>query len=235
MARTPSDLEARAKVARRYAVGNECGSRRSLRGPLTAGHAGLCHLPASHVMADEELPRAGMPAPPDSADAKARLFASLYADLRRMAQRQLGRSAAQDMISPTTLLHESYLSFAANKAQFPDEARFLGYASRVMRGLLIDLMRERLALKRGGAFLVTRLDTSVSDSVAAIDEMTRLADAIDDLAAHDPRLAELVNLRYFCGYTFDEIAGMRGCSVKTLQRDWEKARLMLFEQLNDAS
>lgn len=186
-------------------------------------------------MDDEEPLRAATPALPDSADAKARLFAALYEDLRRMAQRQLGRSPAQNMVSPTTLLHESYLTFAANKAEFPDEARFFGYASRVMRGLLIDLMRERLALKRGGAFLVTRLDTNVSDSVAAVDEMTRLADAIDDLSARDPRLAELVNLRYFCGYTFDEIAAMRNCSVKTLQRDWEKARMMLFEQLSDES
>lgn len=183
-------------------------------------------------MDDTQPPLDTASAPPDSAAEKARLFTVLYQDLRRMAQRHLRRDGLQ-MVSPTTLLHESYLSLSASDARFADEARFLGYASRVMRGLLIDLLRERLALKRGGGFLITQLDTAVAAPAPQVDEIERLAEAIDELEAREPRLAELVNLRYFCGYTLEDIAAMRGCSARTLQRDWEKARMILFHQLTD--
>ncbi len=166
------------------------------------------------------------------ADGKERLFAALYADLHRLAERQLKRNRGS-MISPTTLLHESYLRFSAGAAQFPDQARFIGYAARVMRGLLIDLLRERQALKRGGAFHITELRTEIADSAAQAQEVSRLSEALDALAAREPALAELVDLKYFCGYTFEEIAALRGSSVRTLQRDWEKARMVLFQQLKD--
>ncbi|HTT44331.1 MAG TPA: ECF-type sigma factor [Steroidobacteraceae bacterium] len=165
---------------------------------------------------------------------KERLFAALYAELHRLAERQL-RSGAGAMISPTTLLHESYLRFSAGAAQFPDKQRFIGYAARVMRGLLIDLLRERRALKRGAGFHITQLNTEIAESHGEVEEATRLSEALDELAALDARLAELVDLRYFCGYTFDEIAALRGSSTRTLQRDWEKARMILFRKLQEAS
>ena len=165
---------------------------------------------------------------------KERLFAALYAELRRLAERQLKRSSGV-MISPTTLLHESYLRFSAAGAQFPDKERFIGYASRVMRGLLIDLLRERLALKRGGGFHITQLNTEIAESHVDAGEASRLSEALDELAAKDARLAELVDLKYFCGYTFAEIAALRGSSPRTLQRDWEKARMILFQKLKDVS
>jgi RNA polymerase sigma factor (TIGR02999 family) len=168
------------------------------------------------------------------AGSKGRLFAALYAELHRLAERQLKRSAGA-MISPTTLLHESYLRFSAGGAQFPDRARFIAYAARVMRGLLIDLLRERLALKRGGGFHITQLNTEIAESHADAAEASRLSEALDELAARDARLAELVDLKYFCGYTFEEIAALRGSSPRTLQRDWEKARMILFQKLKDVS
>lgn len=163
---------------------------------------------------------------------KERLFSALYAELRRLAERQLRRSSGV-MISPTTLLHESYLRFSAGSAQFPDKERFIGYASRVMRGLLIDLLRERLALKRGGGFHITQLNTQIGESHAEVAEASQLSEALDELAVRDARLAELVDLKYFCGYTFEEIAALRGSSPRTLQRDWEKARMILFQKLKD--
>jgi len=165
---------------------------------------------------------------------KERLFAALYTELHRLAERQLKRSA-NAMISPTTLLHESYLRFSASGAQFPDRERFIGYAARVMRGLLIDLLRERLALKRGGGFHITRLNTEIAESHTDAADASRLSEALDELAATDARLAELVDLKYFCGYTFEEIAALRGSSLRTLQRDWEKARMLLFQKLRDVS
>ena len=161
-------------------------------------------------------------------------FAALYSDLRQLAERQLRRSAGAS-ISPTTLLHEAYLDMSGKDAVFPDRERFIGYAARVMRGLIIDLVRERRALKRGAAFHITQLPTELNAADADEVALTRLSEALDELATHDARLAEVVDLKYFCGYTFEDIAAQRGTSKKTVQRDWEKARVILFRQLTDVS
>jgi RNA polymerase sigma factor (TIGR02999 family) len=171
--------------------------------------------------------------PDATADANNRqLFASLYDDLRRLADRELHRNQSAQ-VSPTTLLHEAYIGMSDRAAHFPDRERFLGYAARVMRGLIIDLVRERRALKRGGAFHITQLPTEVADGAQDTTELARLSDALDELAIRDPRLAEVVDLKYFCGFTFEDIAAQRGTSLRTVMRDWEKARLLLFKGLND--
>ena len=161
-----------------------------------------------------------------------KLFATLYSELRDLAQRQLRRNE-NVAISPTTLLHEAYLGMSGRDAVFPDRARFMGYATRVMRGLIIDLVRERRALKRGAGFHITRLPSEVELGIDA-GELSRLSDALDELALQDPRLAEVVDLKYFCGFTFEEIAEQRGTAKRTVQRDWEKARIILFQQLQSA-
>jgi RNA polymerase sigma factor (TIGR02999 family) len=160
------------------------------------------------------------------------LFAALYRDLRQLAERQLRRNNGAPL-SPTTLLHEAYIGISARDAVFPDQQRFMGYAARVMRGLIIDFIRERRALKRGAAYEITQLPSELAVESAA--ELTRLSDALDDLATREPQLAELVDLRYFCGFTFEDIAAQRGLSVRTVQREWEKARVILFEGLNESS
>lgn len=160
------------------------------------------------------------------------LFASLYGELRQLAERQLRRNAGAP-VSPTTLLHEAYLGMRGREAVFPDRERFIGYAARVMRGLIIDFVRERRALKRGGDFQITQLPTQLPESNKDEMDLPRLSEALDELSVRDARLAELVDLRYFCGYTFDEIAAQRDMSIRTVKRDWEKARAYLFHQLND--
>ena len=169
---------------------------------------------------------------PDATEAvtHSRLFASLYDELRRLAERQLRRNAGAP-ISPTTLLHEAYLGMRGREAVFPDRARFIGYAARVMRGLIIDFVRDRRALKRGGNFQITGLPTQLPESDTDQTDLPRLSEALDELAVRDAKLAELVDLRYFCGYTFDEIAAQRGTSVRTVKREWEKARAYLFHEL----
>lgn len=159
-------------------------------------------------------------------------FAAMYSDLRQLAERQLRRNAGA-AISPTTLLHEAYLDMSDNKAVFPDRERFIGYAARVMRGLIIDLVREGRALKRGAGFHITQIPTELGAPDHEERALTRLSEALDELAVHDARLAEVVDLKYFCGYTFEQIAAQRASSTKTVQRDWEKARVILFQQLND--
>jgi RNA polymerase sigma factor (TIGR02999 family) len=155
------------------------------------------------------------------------LFAALYRELHRLAEAQLRASALP--VSATTLLHETYLAMAACDASFPDRARFFAYAARAMRGLIVDQARARRALKRGGAFHITGFDTAADECPAA--ELSAVDRALEALGASEPKLAELVDLRYFCGFSLREIAAMRAVSERTVQRDWSKARLYLHRAL----
>ncbi|MGH8240736.1 MAG: ECF-type sigma factor [Steroidobacteraceae bacterium] len=166
-----------------------------------------------------------------NAEGQNALFASLYGELRQMAQRELRRGAGLTL-SATTLLHETYFKVQQREGvRFPDEARFLAYASRAMRSLVIDYARSRQALKRGGAYEITSLPTEVPEQVTELVELERLGAAIDALAGIDPALAQLVDLKFFCGYSLIDIAAMRGVSERTAQRDWVKARLLLKRAL----
>jgi RNA polymerase sigma factor (TIGR02999 family) len=159
------------------------------------------------------------------------LFSSLYHDLHRMARRELSRRGAGVTLGATTLLHEAYLDISVRERAFPDRNRFMGYASRVMRGLIIDYARNRHALKRGGQFEITSLVTEIAAAVPDTAELGRISDALDALAAIDPRLAQVVDLKFFCGFSFAEIAAMHDVSERTVQRDWEKARIYLHRAL----
>lgn len=160
------------------------------------------------------------------------LFSALYSELHRMAKRELARRGGGVSLSVTTLLHEAYLDMAGRGGtNFPDEARFLGYAARVMRGLIIDHARNRQAQKRGGQFEITTLTNANVSEVADEAELTRISDALDKLAKADAELAEFVDLKFFCGFSFAEIAAMRNLSERTVQRKWEKARIYLHREL----
>ena len=170
----------------------------------------------------------------DRGDATARdaLFSRLYAELHGMAIRELARSGAPVTISTTTLLHETYLDMASrSSASFPDRARFMAYAARVMRGLIIDHARHRSAQKRGGRFEITSMKTGIGERSLDDQELTRLSDALDELAGIDASLAEIVDLKFFCGLSLAEIAAMRNVSERTVQRGWDKARVYLYDSL----
>jgi RNA polymerase sigma factor (TIGR02999 family) len=160
------------------------------------------------------------------------LFGSLYAELHRLAKRELARQGVPMSLGATTLLHQAYLDIAAREGfSFPDEARFMGYAARVMRGLIIDHARNRQAQKRGGQFELTSLRTDVLENVIDDRELTRISEALDGLAKTDAALALLVDLKFFCGFSFAEIAAMQDVSERTVQRKWEKARIYLHRSL----
>ena len=161
------------------------------------------------------------------------LFAALYAELHRMAKQQLHRNAFGSTLGATTLLHEAYLGIAGRDTGFPDRARFFAYTARAMRGLIIDHVRERRALKRGGEFHLTALNTEIAESAPEASELGPLSDALDELARVDAPLAELVDLKFFCGFSVSDIAAMRGVSERTVQRDWSKARLYLRHTLHE--
>jgi RNA polymerase sigma factor (TIGR02999 family) len=160
------------------------------------------------------------------------LFAALYAELHRLAKRELARHGAPVSLGATTLLHEAYLNIAGRSGPlFPDQARFMGYAARVMRGLIIDHARRHCAVKRGGQFEITRLGTEPAEEPVDHQELTSISEALDELAKADPLLAEIVDLRFFCGFSFSEIAAMQSVSERTVQRKWEQARIYLHRSL----
>jgi len=179
----------------------------------------------------EALIRRADTADPAAAD---RLFALLYEELHRLAERQLRRSGAAVTLGPTTLLHEAYLNIAGREGvAFPDRARFLAYASRAMRGLVIDYARRRRARRRGSEFEITLTEDNATGPEAQREaaDVERLGDALNQLAALEPALAELVDMHFFGGFGFGEIAELRGVSERTVQRDWRKARLLLHHAL----
>lgn len=176
----------------------------------------------------------------DSADAEAaeRLFALLYHELHRLAEHHLRRQGRTLTLSSTTLVHEAYLNMAGrDSVAFPDRARFLAYASRAMRTLVIDYARSRRAQKRGRDLEITLVGDERPTALAerTAEELVRLSDGLAELASLDPALASLVDLHFFCGLSFVEIAALRGVSDKTVQRDWRKARMLLQQSLLDDS
>ena len=160
------------------------------------------------------------------------LFSSLYSELHQLAKREMARRGGPVSLSVTTLLHEAYLDMAARDgASFPDQARFMGYAARVMRRLIIDHARERHAHKRGGLFEITALDTEPAVDSVNHGELAEIGEVLDELGTFEPALAELVDLKFFCGLSFAEIASMRVVSERTVQRDWGRARIYLHRKL----
>jgi RNA polymerase sigma factor (TIGR02999 family) len=174
------------------------------------------------------------PAPTsDVADA---LFNDLYSQLHQLARRELRRHGPIAGLGVTTLLHEAYLAIASRKGiDFVDHARFMGYAARVMRGLIIDDVRRQRSQKRGGLFEITSLRTLHGDNLAESQALLHINDALDELIEVEPELAEVIELKFFCGLSFAEIAAARGVSERTVQRQWEKGRLYLHQAIGRAA
>lgn len=157
-----------------------------------------------------------------------RAFALLYDDLQRLARSRLRGGSPLTLLDTHALVHESYLRLQGQGAGFPDHHHFMAYAAKVMRAVVIDTVRARQAERRGGDAEVLPLDTGLIGSLAAHDdEVLRVHEALDGLATLEPRLARVVELRYFAGLTEAEVAASLDVTERTVQRDWQKARLFL--------
>jgi RNA polymerase sigma factor (TIGR02999 family) len=160
------------------------------------------------------------------------LFSALYSELHRVSKRELARQGGAVSLGATTLLHQAYIEIAARDGtSFPDRGRFMAYASRVMRGLIIDHARKRCAQKRGGQFHITSTGAAL-EHPADDRELTRIGEVLDELANVDAPLAEIVDMKFFCGFTFAEIAAMKDISERTVKRQWEKARVYLHHKVS---
>jgi RNA polymerase sigma factor (TIGR02999 family) len=169
-------------------------------------------------------------------EAGERAFGLLYADLRTLARRRLSRSRHSVVLETTELVNETYLRLnRAGSIQAQDRAGYLAYASRAMRSVIVDLIRARLSARRGGGCACLTLDTSISNQIAAgEEEILRVHEALEELAAVDARVVRVVEMRYFAGLSEQEVAAALGVTDRTVRRDWEKARLLLAAALKSA-
>ncbi len=180
----------------------------------------------AHLHSLVQLAKAG------DAGATDQLFTQLYQQLHRLARREVARLGPYAALGTTTLLHEAYLDISRRDAlAFPDEAHFMAYAARAMRGLVIDRVRQRQAQKRGGGLDITSLDTEHAEQCPQPELLADIGDALDELAQLEPALAQVVDLKFFCGFSMAEIAALTGSSERTVQRQWEKARLLLHRAM----
>jgi RNA polymerase sigma factor (TIGR02999 family) len=161
------------------------------------------------------------------------LFAAAYGELRMLARSRLRDGGRNTVMDTTVLVHESYLRFLkGGQLRSVDRRAFFAYASRVMRSVIIDTVRERQAERRGGDLTRVTLNTGAGDTLpSGEDELLRVNEALDALALAEPRLAQVVQMRYFGGYTESEIADSLELTERTVRRDWDKARLMLGAML----
>jgi RNA polymerase sigma factor (TIGR02999 family) len=166
-------------------------------------------------------------------NARDALFAATYDELRRMARSRLRDGGRNTLLDTTSLVAESYLRFVrVGQLRIEDRRGFFGYAARVMRSVIVDSARERLAERRGGGVSPLTLNTELIENLAEGEEsILRIHEALKDLEKADARLAQVVEMRYFGGYSEQEIAETLGVTERTVQRDWEKARLILRASL----
>ena len=170
---------------------------------------------------------AGLPGAQDA------LFAASYGELRKLARSRLYHGGRNTVLDTTVLVHESYLRFIRGGQLRSDGRRaFFAYASQVMRSVIVDAVRERQAERRGGDLQRVTFDTFITDTLPnGEDEALEVHEALYTLADADPRLAKVVEMRYFGGYSEAEIGKALRVTERTVRRDWEKARLLLVSML----
>ena len=163
------------------------------------------------------------------------VFELTYQELRHMARNRLQTVERAAVLDTTGLVHECYLRLAtAKRLAVEDRVHFFRYAGRAMRSVIVDMARGALRAKRGSGERLLSLSTTISESMTAGEEQVlRVHDALDDLAQVDPRLVQVVEMRYFAGMTEADIAASLGVTDRTIRRDWEKARLLLAQALAD--
>jgi RNA polymerase sigma factor (TIGR02999 family) len=166
-------------------------------------------------------------------DAVAQIIALTYQELREIAHQRLRRAPKITLLDTGALVHECYLRLVKlGELDVEDQGHFLGYAARAMRSIVVDFARERLAERRGGNAQHITVGTDLPDPAAAAEEeVVRVNDALEKLGLLDARLVQVVELKYFGGLTSDEIAAALGIAERSVRRDWQKARVLLHEEL----
>ncbi len=160
-------------------------------------------------------------------------FAGAYQELRRLARARLRGGGRNTLLDTTALVHETFLKLSRMAGvSFPDRARFLAYAGRAMRSIIVDIVRQRQTERAGGDLAILTLTGDLVDALPSQEEhILRVHEALQEMAMLDPRMAQVVEMRYFGGLSDLEIAEALGITDRTVRRDWEQARLFLAEAL----
>jgi RNA polymerase sigma factor (TIGR02999 family) len=166
-------------------------------------------------------------------DALDKIFAVLYPDLKKLAHARLRDGRRMTLVDTSGLVHECYERFLrAGSVQVANRAHFFAYSARVMRSIIVDCARRRSAEQRGGNAARVTLDTNIAESALAVeDKVLEIAEAVEELARLDERLASVVEMRFFAGFSEAEIAEALGVTERTVRRDFEKARMLLAASL----
>jgi RNA polymerase sigma factor (TIGR02999 family) len=152
-----------------------------------------------------------------------------YPDLKRIAHSRITRSGLNGQLQTTALVHDCYVKLAAGSAQhFDNRLQFLAYASRAVRSIVLDLIREDRSQRRGGGRELVTLNTNFDVAIPGDLDVETVNSALDALEKIDPALARLTEMRFFAGLTAEEIAEALGTSLRTVQREWAKARALLL-------
>ena len=165
----------------------------------------------------------------EAADA---LYASAYADLRRLARARLRAGGRHTLLDTGALVHESYVRFVkGGHLRLQDRLHFMRWAAQVMRSVIVDFARRRVAARRGGGDVRVTFDVELAATTTGADEILSVHQALERIAAVDQRMMQVVEMRYFGGLSEPEIATALGVTERTVRRDWQKARLLLQEDL----
>jgi len=164
------------------------------------------------------------------------LMPLVYDELRKVAARFLRRQRPGHTLQTTALVNEAYLRLIdSNRVQWQNRAHFFAVSATLMRRILVDFARERQNLKRGGAAELVPLDEALVVAPERGADLLALDEALNRLAALNPRQAQVVELRYFGGLSEEEAAEALKVSLRTVQRDWNLARLWLYRELSQGS
>jgi RNA polymerase sigma factor (TIGR02999 family) len=164
----------------------------------------------------------------DKSEALARLVPLVYQELKRLAAHFLQDEREGHTLQPTALVNEAYVRLAGQKASWQNRAHFMAVAGQVMRRVLVDYARQRVATKRGGGQMALDLDRIEIDAdIGQSEELLAVDEALSRLAALDLQQARVVELRYFCGMTVEETAQALAISPRTVKREWAMAKAWL--------
>ena len=169
----------------------------------------------------------------DDPAAIGQLFELLYSDLHRMARARLAHNESITLLDTTGLAHEAFLRLReSGRIDLDSRGQFMAYVSKVLRSVIVDFARKRNAERRGGDQVRVTLNTEIAEAISSpIDDIERINDALIELEQSDPRLKQVVEMRFFGGLTEKEIAEVLGLSDRTVRSDWERARLLLSVEL----
>ena len=163
-----------------------------------------------------------------------RLLPLVYSELRKLARARMAKASAGQTLEPTALVHEAYMRLIdREKCQWDHRGHFFAAAAGAMRDILVEQARKRASLKRGGDRNRADLDDFEPAIQSPSDDVLAVHEALQQLESEDPRKSQLINLRYFAGFSNEETAAALGVSVGTVERDWRYVRAWLKRALRD--